>query len=282
MNVKNKLNFFYLLLYILKEPTYIYQIGLLIKARRAIINLIKEQKTFAKNDEFGYIIEKLVDSKYYWELYSSNRINNNENNTNIETINTNIYEEKYKANNIYDDNEDEEIEGINKKLTFPNDYEYMEKTLTNSSFLLKNDENNNVKIIILDDDEEKEEEIQNTKIKNKKTKKLENYNNILLKNFFIFLKFLYYIEEEIQKQFINNYNLIIKLKFNQKENNNNLNSIYNIICKYDFYSLNEDMISPFKDENILVNDIYQGFLKIFLNLVKKMMLKKYMKYKKNY
>ena len=114
LNVKNKLNFFYLLLYILKEPTYIYQIGRLIKARRAIINLIKEQKTFVKNDELEYIIEKLVDSNYYWKLYSSKRTINNENNTNIETINTNIYEEKFKVNNIYGDNDDEEIEGINK------------------------------------------------------------------------------------------------------------------------------------------------------------------------
>jgi hypothetical protein len=88
-------------------------------------------------------------------------------------------EEKFKVNNIYGDNDDEEIEGINKKLTLP-DYEYMEKTLTNSSFLLKNDENNSIKINILDDDEEKEEEIQKTIIKNKKTKKLENYKNILL------------------------------------------------------------------------------------------------------
>ena len=259
LNVKNKLNFFYLLLYIIKEHTYIYQIELLTKTRRDIINLIKEQKTFEKNDELECVIKKLVDSEYYWELYLSKRIINNENNTNIETINTNIYEEKYKVNNIYGDNEDAEIEGINKKLTLPNDYEYMEKTLTNSSFLLKNDENNNIKIIILDDDEEKEEEIQNTIIKNKKTKKLENYKNILLKNFLIFLKFLYYVKEEIQKQFINKYNLLIKLKFNQEENNNNLNSTYNITCEYDFYSLNEDMISPFKDENILVNDNYQGF-----------------------
>ena len=155
-------------------------------------------------------------------------------------------EEKFKVNNIYGDNDDEEIEGINKKLTLPNDDEYMEKTLTNSSFLLKNDENNSIKINILDDDEEKEEEIQKTIIKNKKTKKLENYKNILLNNFLFFLKFLYYVKEEIQKQFINNYNLLIKLKFNQEENNNNSNSIYNITCKYDFYSLTEDMISKMK------------------------------------
>ena len=145
-------------------------IDLLTKTRRTIINLIKEQKTFVKNDELEYIIKKLVDSEYYWELYLSKRIINNENNTSIETINTNIYEEKFKVNNIYGDNDDEEIEGINKKLTLPNDYEYMEKTLTNSSFLLKNDENNSIKIIILDDDEEQEEEIQNIIIKNKKQK----------------------------------------------------------------------------------------------------------------
>ena len=94
LNVKNKLKFFYLLLYILKEPAYIYKIDLLIKARRAIINLIKEQKTFVKNDELEYIIKKLVDSEYYWELYLSKRIINNENNTSIETINTNIYGRK--------------------------------------------------------------------------------------------------------------------------------------------------------------------------------------------
>ena len=270
-----KINFYYLLIkYILKDPLYIYQIKLLSIAKKDIItNLIKNKNKNSFeiiNEESQYIIEKIVDSEYYskinnkskgltninnkigkgdsgdehnyHDIYLTNRLNNNEP-TNINTYNDDF--EKEKKNN-------EQI-NISENNEY---YEYMEKILNKSSFLLKSDEKKNISINILNDDEE--EKIQKKKIKQKKPKKINDYN-ILFTNFQKLIVFLYNIKEEIQKQFSNNYNLLIKLKFNKEDINNNLNSIFNITCRYDFYPLNEDTISSFVDENILTNGIYEGF-----------------------
>ena len=174
-NTKKIKLYYFLLKYTLKDQTSIYQIEFLTKAKKNITKLIKKNITFEKNDEISYIIEKLVDSKYYSKLYSSQKIINNENikNTNLDTIYTsNILIDKNMIDNLYDYNEEEDIEGNNKKVTSLYDNEGMEKILTNSSFLLKNDDKKNISINILDDDEEKEEVIQKKKIINKKIKKI--------------------------------------------------------------------------------------------------------------
>ena len=132
----------------------------------------------------------------------------------------------------------------------------LEKILNRSSFLIKSDEVKNVSIDILNDDEE--DVIQNKKIVMAKKTKSEND---LLENYEKFLEFLSKIKEEIQNQFKNNYNLFIKLKFSKEEDiNYNSNSLYNITCRYYFFPLNEETISYFVDENILVNRNYKNIL----------------------
>ena len=240
-----KTNFYYFLIkYILKDPIYIYQMKLLDKARIAIIKIINSKKDYLIkiiNEKINYIIENIVDSKYYYlKLYTPKNLNVNENN------------ETTKFKTTIDKVDDEEKGGKNENLTISENYESMRKILNKSSFLFKNDENRNISINILDDDEDEV-------IKKKNEKYLEKDYNILFKNYEKLLDFLFNIKVEIQKKFSNDYNLLIKIKFNQEEINNNSNSIYNITCIYDFYPLNEETISSFKDENILINGINQGF-----------------------
>ena len=69
-----KINFYYILLkFILKNSIYIYQIPALLSTRKLILRNIKSNKILYNNidekikDKFEYIIEKLVDSKYYYQ-----------------------------------------------------------------------------------------------------------------------------------------------------------------------------------------------------------------------
>jgi hypothetical protein len=71
---ENKTNFYYILLkYIFKNPIYIYQIKILLEAKKLILKLIKNDELLNYNDlindkmkiKIKYIIETLLDSKYY-------------------------------------------------------------------------------------------------------------------------------------------------------------------------------------------------------------------------
>ena len=237
---KKKVNFYYLLLkYILKDSFLIFQIILLIKARTSIIKIIKNGGLIENNEEISYIIEKLVDSRYYFNLYLLNGLIINKTITNFKTI--------------YND---ELTEDKNKKLNLFMIYDNIEKILNKSSFLLKSDEKKYISMIILNN--RGDQVIEKRKIEKEKAIKVEN---TLLKNFEKFLEFLSNIKDKIQKQFKNNYNLLIKLKFNKEDDiNNNSNYIYNITCRYYFFPLNEEAISYFTDENILVNGNNEGFI----------------------
>jgi len=78
----NKINFYYILLkYILKYSFYIYQIPILLKLKKTIIYIIKNQLNnlfnLIKNEEnnikekIDYVIEIITDSKYYFQKYIS-------------------------------------------------------------------------------------------------------------------------------------------------------------------------------------------------------------------
>ena len=80
-----KINFYYFLLkYIFKAPLYIYQIPILLNARKNIMSIIKENSRLAmlntnKNSQeknaISYIIDKLFDSEYYNIKYMAPLIN---------------------------------------------------------------------------------------------------------------------------------------------------------------------------------------------------------------
>ena len=235
-----KVNFLYFLLkYILKEPVYIYQSKFLIKTRINIIKIIKNfdisfKSIDAKNiEKIEYILKFITDSEYYLNLYKSNI--------------TQTITEKETDCNEYKKESIEKIEELNKE----DIKNFIEKILTNSSFILKNNEKGEIICNILNDDQN-----------NKKINIIKKYNkilgeekfNILMKNFKKLLEFLHFIKEKIKKEFKFRYNLIIKINFNLIDINAS-NKIFNIKCNYYFYPLNKKEIFSFKDENILVSGI---------------------------
>ena len=82
-NIK-KINFHYILFkYLLKNPTYIYQIPFLLKTRKIILGIIKNDlnKLFSfnindnDNTKLEYIIKIITDSKYYYHKYINCKLN---------------------------------------------------------------------------------------------------------------------------------------------------------------------------------------------------------------
>ena len=98
--------------------------------------------------------------------------------------------------------------------------------------------------------------------KRNKNLKIEKDTKLLETNFTKFLEFISIFKENIEKYFINRYNLLIKLNFSQVDDNNNSNYIYNIKCQYIFYPPNKDRLYSFHDDNVLIDGINgnsQGF-----------------------
>ena len=260
---ETKINFYYFLLkYILKDDSLlIYQNALLINTKRSIIEMIKTNKITMNNldEKSNTIINNLVGSNYYIDLqykkYTNIQKSNNECITNDITYTSNIVSNYISDNHLILYNNNEDLKDIKDNMTLSDYEEFMKKILNNSSFLIKSDEEKKMSISILNE----KDEIQRKTIKRKrKIKKIENDFNNLLLNFKKFIDFISNAKEEIEKKFNKDYNLIIKMKFNQEDINNS-NGIYNITCKYIYFPLNEEKLSSFVDENILVNGPNQGF-----------------------
>lgn len=264
---EKKINFYNILFkYILKEDSfYIYQISLLMRSKKAIINMIKNKliiiKNLNKESKTFKVIKILVDSNYYLDLQDKksptdtnlqNKLFINEISTSA-NIESNYFSENHQ-NFIYDNND--YLKEQKDKIYFSEYEEFMKKKLTKSSFLFKSDKDKKISIIILN---EEDEEIPKKKKRRKKTNKIENDMNNLLLNFKKFLEFILNVRAEIERLFKNHYNLLIKMKFNKEDKNDNLNSLYNITCRYIFFPLNGERLFTFIDENILVNGINQGF-----------------------
>ena len=260
---ETKINFYYFLLkYILKDDSLlIYQNALFINTKKSIIEMIKTNKITMNNldEKSNTIINNLVGSNYYIDLqykkYTNIQKSNNECITNDITYTSNIVSNYISDNHLILYNNNEDLKDIKDNMTLSDYEEFMKKILNNSSFLIKSDEEKKMSISILNE----KDEIQRKTIKRKrKIKKIENDFNNLLLNFKKFIDFISNAKEEIEKKFNKDYNLIIKMKFNQEDINNS-NGIYNITCKYIYFPLNEEKLSSFVDENILVNGPNQGF-----------------------
>ena len=260
---ETKINFYYFLLkYILKDDSLlIYQNALFINTKRSIIEMIKTNKITMNNldEKSNTIINNLVGSNYYIDLqykkYTNIQKSNNECITNDITYTSNIVSNYISDNHLILYNNNEDLKDIKDNMTLSDYEEFMKKILNNSSFLIISDEEKKMSISILNE----KDEIQRKTIKRKrKIKKIENDFNNLLLNFKKFIDFISNAKEEIEKKFNKDYNLIIKMKFNQEDINNS-NGIYNITCKYIYFPLNEEKLSSFVDENILVNGPNQGF-----------------------
>ena len=116
---EKKINFYYILLkYILKEPFYIYNIDILLKNRKLILNLLKSKKlSLIQNydtnisEKLKYIIIQFADSKYYFinRNNTKNSVENNQSNSGKSSKETNSV---IKSSEIIN-SKNNEIENIN-------------------------------------------------------------------------------------------------------------------------------------------------------------------------
>ena len=260
---EKKINFYYLLFkYILKDSIYIYYNYFLYGIRVNLINILKNGSLYLKDEvEYKNKLEFIINSfdlnYYYYKIDKNNNVENPhlKETQNQSTYNSQNKEQYQKQITDKTETKEEDPEEYNNeqynKYSQTEYSEFIKKIFNQSSFLLKNDIHNNVTISILNDDEKTSKKILKKFTTNKKIK---NDFDFLFLNFKKFLEFLYNVKEKIKKEFLSNYNLIIKLNFNIEDNNNS-NSIYNITCKYYFYPPGKERISSFQDENILINGI---------------------------
>ena len=300
--VKNINFYYILFKYILKNSMYIYQIDFLYKNRKKILQNIKEInleeyenkiKDEKLKEKFEYFFRFIIDSDYYLKNNFQNKKSEDTNKTNDNTennyknpkindlnnlisvkdnynsqttdspsISTYFYsynnsEYSYYIQSLKDENKEESLKDFNI-------YDFIKKILKFSIFLFYNDENQKINYYLLDDNEENYNIKDSKEIEIKFNRNNKGKENIILdKNIMKFINFLNNVKELLEKQFTNIYNLIIKLIFKLEDNYPDSNDLYDISCKYYFYPpIQDNEISPFYDENILVNGINgncQGF-----------------------
>ena len=88
-------------------------------------------------------------------------------------------------------------------------------------------------------------------------------------NYLKLFNFLSEVEERINKEFLLNYNLKIKLDIRKEDYDNNSDSTYNISCIYTFYDPINNLAHTYRDENILINgtnSLNQGFQLMLYNI----------------
>ena len=166
-------------------------------------------------------------------------------------------EYSYYIQSLKDENKEESLKDFNI-------YDFIKKILKFSIFLFYNDENQKINYYLLNYNEENYNIKDSKEIEIKFNRNNKGKENIILdKNIMKFINFLNNVKELLEKKFNNIYNLIIKLIFKLEDNYPDSNDLYDISCKYYFYPpIQDNEISPFYDENILVNGIngnYQGF-----------------------
>ena len=258
-NNKKVINFNYILLkYILKNSLYIYNIPSLCNSRKTIIQIINSpgkiilnnNKDFTEYKErLYYNIKTLTDSQYYFNIFM-NKIDAyiKKEDSYIDKDKTeDPFNEKTKENKIYNDNcqliENEITANTFNEILSKNIIDYDNKTIQDAfcfNYCLKkfNVEDNDLNKLL-----EKDSYFgkQNMYINHKKILKFINNFNEKLKS-------------DFGSYFNSNNDLEINLNF-KVENQKNKNNIYNLTCVYCLKKLN----SKYKDENILINGLGDGF-----------------------
>ena len=294
VNIK-KITFFYILFkYILKNSIFIYQIPFLFETRKIIIYIIKNDnlKVLNKDKNFNnckdvlfYIIKTITDSEYYFKLFELNlnglKINNNVNKK-IYKENNNERKRDYDDNNVnekkrdYDDNNDNE-----KKRNYDDDNNNEKKRIneecnarTNNNYLTMSNtyntfdsrslkkginnffKNNKKKYVIIYDFKQFD--------KNKKFEiiKEENNENPDSINSYKILNFLEEFDEIIKRESGDKLNSPIFLTLIE-EDKKNKNNIYNLSCEY-YY---EKLQTYYRDDNILINGLNQGFQALLCDII---------------
>jgi hypothetical protein len=258
-NKKYVINFYYILLkFILKNPVFIYNIRFLCDSRKKIIQIIKspEKIILHSNKDFieykerlYFIIKALTDSEYYYNIFVNKVISNikKEDNFISKDQKRGPYNDNIKQNKIFNDNcqltETTTTANTINEIITKNIIDYENSSIKNSFdfnyslIKFKNEDNNLNKIIEKDNYFERKYMFMNLK---KIVKFINNLNNILQRDF--------------GSNFNSDKDLEINLHFTIEKQNKN-NNIYNITCIYCLKKLN----SKYKDENILINGLSDGF-----------------------
>ena len=278
-----KINFYYILLkYILKKSIYIYQFPFLLKTKYYIIQIIKSNnfKDNIFNEKIYYIIKTIIDSEYYlniikkskknnWKINNKNKpYQNTDYNDNASNSGNDSLNKINKGNNILEQN-------INSQITME---ETQKNIIENSSNKIENISNNTKNDLILKNKNYLEnlikiiksssvnytlnkcENKQNDKINYKYLTQLiinkNNYNDfgeyINCKKYIDFIK---EFDDIIKSEYNNKEELDIDLNFKEDKKNQNKNEIINITCEYYFKKMDRN----YRDENILINGLNQGF-----------------------
>mgnify|MGYP006873058196 CR=1 FL=1 len=295
---KKKINFYYnLIKYILKQSLYIYQIPFLSEARKTILNLIKNNKenisvSIKKNDyKNEFILKQFIGDNSYNYYYKASetiiKINKSHNSSqqsnnfgpnssyinapSVQEAHENVYNEfgnrdldssssspfnqgsyqsaKQKSNRSFDNDFENEEEVYDT-----NEFEY--KILSESIFKLHTNQKGATPFIVYD---EIKIIINKSKNENKTIEDIRSAttsNEKLSNNYKKFLSFLDNFENSMLNEFNkNNYNFKITLKFETRNINNN---DFIITCIYEVELPGEEA-QKFKDENILINGLGEGF-----------------------
>ena len=304
---KDIINFYYLLLkYILKNSIYIYQVPFLLKKRTNIIKIIKSNHNISQlinlnnniyNERLDFVIRAFTDLDYYYYQFkekiketiisdnskkieinknrnkkenTSNENDQKDNNSNkiqtktrIDYSNSETYINNSTINNVEqyekqidkndNNNINDELDQKNENCIKNNYISEISQILT--KYLIKYSSNNNNKNNM---DYSKLIELK-TKIKDFKLNKNENLKYISL------IKLINCLQEidRILTNECNNKKIEIEFNFSIDKVFTNKNGIYNIICYYNFNALNR----TYKDENILINGIKQGFQALLCDIL---------------
>ena len=284
LNNEKKINYNYILLkYILKNPIYIYQIHFLIKTKKFLINLskndndINEISNYLKNnninDKIDYIITKITDSEYYYNNFNLNSNYSNQiNGTNYNYFDSdNSYNEEKKTENLkhFTISPSEPILKKNMDLEFiHNSNNKISKVMSNSSIIFIIDKLNkkySYENINFENGSIKYEDFQKF---NQISQQLNYKISLMYQNLNIFLT---KIKNIVENKDIQNLKLSITLKIETiKENTDN--DLDNIYCKYilnspNLYDINKN---NYQDNNILINKQYDNFdifIKDIINII---------------
>ena len=214
-----------------------------------------KSKQNQKNRENIMPIDKIIKEK---KNYNPENINNKDKSTIASTtIENNEFTKIIKENNNKKINNNEKIVEEKPIEEYKNIIEFSEKLLFKITILINTNEKGKEPYIIYKKIYFENNNIEITYEKLKKNREnFEKIKNVIpsAENYLRFLDFLEEIEEKIRKEFIYNYNLMIKLELNREPDNNDSNPfIYNISCIYTFYPPNNNRLYKYKEENILLN-----------------------------
>ena len=274
LKYKNIINFYYILLkYIFKNSLYIYNIKFLNENRKNLLNLLSKnfsdiKKLCEEEDKIEYIINNLINSKYYLNSKGKNNVDQNNYSNNFAASIANQGEEKDDfVNNFFGMNQKSQLsQNISSIIILDEEFKNRVKSILQKSKIIIDIDKLNFQFYHGD---KLNENIDSDKLlvnvnyeKYIESQENDNYTKIIYKNYQKYLQFLKAIVEYLKHIKIKfNPRIILKLKrensdVNKESKNKDYKDIYFINCEYLFINqINGNKELKFVDRNILINGI---------------------------